>query len=172
VQTEYLFEKLGATHDRSSFTCTAPSLERYPRQQARQEQDKRVAAVFVLTDSATHTLIVGYYTLSAASVAYTDLPQDITRRLPRYPYQPVILIGRLAVDTRFAGRGHGRRLLIDALARSFHTEIGAIAVVVDAIDAAAQQFYERFGFMLLPDRGNRLFLPMAAIVRLLGRSSV
>jgi ribosomal protein S18 acetylase RimI-like enzyme len=169
VQTEYVFERLDSTHDRASFTCTAASLERYLRQQARQEQDKRVAAVFVLTDGATHTLIVGYYTLSAAAVAYTDLPQEITRKLPRYPYQPAILIGRLAVDTRFAGKGYGRRLLIDALSRSFRTEIGAVAVVVDAIDTAAQQFYERLGFTLLPDRSNRLFLPMAAIARLLGR---
>ncbi len=170
MQTEYVFEPLGTTHDRGGFTCTAPSLERYLRQQARQEQDKRVAAVFVLTDSATHTLVVGYYTLSAASVAYTDLPPGITRRLPRYPYQPAILIGRLAVDTRFAGRGYGRRLLLDALTRSYRTEIGAVAVIVDALDTAAQQFYERFGFTLLPDRGNRLFLPMVAIARMLGHS--
>jgi len=166
VQTEYVFERLGATHDRANFSCAAPSLESYLKRQARQEQDKRVAAVFVLTDNATHTAILGYYTLSATAIAYTDLPPDTTRKLPRYPYQPAILIGRLAADTRFSGQGHGRRLLVDALRRGYQTELGAIAVVVDAIDEAAQRFYERFGFTLLPDQGNRLFLPMGDIARL------
>lgn len=167
MEPEYVFERLGPTHDRAAFSCAAPSLERYLRQQARQEQDRRVAAVFVLTDRATHITVLGYYTLSATAVAYTDLPAATTRKLPRYPYQPAILIGRLAVDVRFGGQGHGRRLLVDALRRGYEAEIGAIAVVVDAIDEAARRFYERFGFTVLPDQENKLFLPMADIAPLM-----
>lgn len=165
-QPPYVFERLATTHDRAGFSCSAPALERYLKQQARQEQDRRVAAVFVLTDAATHTTIIGYYTLSATALAYTDVPQDVARRLPRYPYQPAILIGRLAVATRFEGQGYGRRLLVDALVRSYRFDIGAIAVIVDAIDDRARGFYERFGFRLLPDYGHRLFLPMADIAPL------
>jgi len=167
VQAAYAFERLSTTHDRAAFSCTTPSLERYLKQQARQEQDKRVAMVFVLTDRATHTTIVGYYTLSATGIAYADLPADIVRKLPRYPYQPAILIGPLAIDARFSGQGYGRRLLVDALRRSFEIELGAVVIVVDAIDEAAQRFYEHFGFALLPDRGNRLYIPMLDVAQLI-----
>jgi ribosomal protein S18 acetylase RimI-like enzyme len=50
--------------------------------------------------------------------------------------------------------------------RGYTVDIGAIAVIVDALDDAARAFYERFGFRLLPDRGNSLFLPMSDIARL------
>lgn len=115
----------------------------------------------------THATIVGYCTLSATAVAYIDMPQDVARRLSRYSYQPAILIGRLAVATPFEGQGYGRRLLADALVRSYRFDIGAIAVIVDAIDDGARSFYERFGFRLLPDYGNRLFLPMADVASLI-----
>ena len=163
MQRAYVFERLGPTHDRTGFSCANPSLENYLKRQARQEQDKRVAAVFVLTDSATRATVLGYYTLSATAVAYTDLPPETTRKLPRYPYQPAILIGRLAVDTRFASQGYGRRLLIDALRRGDEAEIGAIAVVVDAIDDTAAAFYRHHGFIPTPEQDLRLYRRMKDI---------
>jgi len=73
----------------------------------------------------------------------------------------------LAIDARFNGQGYGRRLLVDALRRSFEIELGAVVIVVDAIDEAAQRFYEHFGFALLPDRGNRLYIPMSDVAQLI-----
>jgi predicted GNAT family N-acyltransferase len=77
---------------------------------------------------------------------------------------PAILIGRLAVDDLQTGNGLGKRLLMDALLRSYTVSrvVASYAVVVDYIDLEAKQFYQKFGFIELLDT-NRLFLPMATI---------
>jgi hypothetical protein len=42
-------------------------------------------------------------------------------------------------------------------------KLGIHAVVVDALDAEAKTFYEKFGFMPLTDDEMRLFLPLGTI---------
>src|SRR5207302_1428818 len=83
------------------------------RERAGQDQQRRVASCFVLVDRVEQT-IAGFYTLSAAVVVARDLQGPVARRLPRYPHLPAILLGRLAVDRRYQGRGLGARLLVDA----------------------------------------------------------
>jgi GNAT superfamily N-acetyltransferase len=118
--------------------------------------------VLVLSDGA----VGGYYTLSATGVKLTEFPADITRKLPRYPLVPATLLGRLAVDQNYQGRGYGRFLLADALFRAVRSEIASFAVVVDAKDEAARRFYERESFLPLSDQPLRLFRPMADIAKL------
>lgn len=76
-------------------------------------------------------------------------------------------LGRLAIDKDFQGKGIGRILLIDALKRCFDTSvsIGAFAVIVDPLDNEAEMFYEKYGFVKLPDSG-KMFLPMKTIKEL------
>ncbi|GAA3102585.1 hypothetical protein GCM10010520_54660 [Rhizobium viscosum] len=123
-----------------------------------------MAAAFVLL-SADES-IAGYYTLSATAVRLAELPEEVTRKLPRYPLVPATLLGRLAVDRRHRGRGYGRFLLADALYRSLRSEIASFAVIVDAKDDGARQFYERESFLPLPQQPMKLFLPMASIEEL------
>jgi ribosomal protein S18 acetylase RimI-like enzyme len=159
-----IIEPLGSEHDRAAFSCGVRDLDRYLKQQASQDARNRVAAPFVLR-GADSRRIVGYYTLSAATIKLKELPADAARRLPRYPWLPAVLIGRLAVDREFAGQGWGKVLLVDALQRSVaqSRQIAAMAVVVDAKDDAARGFYERYGFQQLLEHQNRLFLPMKTI---------
>ena len=165
-----LVESLGKQHDRASFSCGNPVLDEYLKQRARQDAGRYVAAPFVLVPGPGGRTILGYYTLSSFAVDLSDLPQDTARKLPSYPNVPVTLLGRLAVDQRHARRGLGEFLLMDALYRSLTqtSQIAAVAVVVDAIDASAIRFYKHFNFMPFPDRSSRLFLPMQAIARLFG----
>ena len=95
-----------------------------------------------------------------------ELPAETTRRLPRYPLVPATLLGRLAVDQRFQGRGYGRFLLADAVFRAVRSEIASFAVIVDAKDDAARRFYERESFLSFPDQPMKLFRPMADIAEL------
>lgn len=154
-------------HDRQTFRCGSPVLDTYLQRQARQDSEKRVAAVFVLVQPPT-TRIVGYYTLSASTIPANEVPSDLARKLPRYPQLPVTLLGRLAVDQGFKGRGLGQFMLMDALHRSLRAAAGiaAMAVVVDAKDAAAAAFYQHFGFIPLNSTASRLFLPLATISKL------
>jgi GNAT superfamily N-acetyltransferase len=160
-------EPLVARHDRTAFSCGNESLDRYLQQQANQDARRNLAAVFVTCTEGTNT-VVGYYTLSAFAVLPRELPDHLLRRLPRYDRLPAILLGRLAVDRRQHGQRLGQRLLLDALlrCRDESARIGALAVVLDAIDSNALGFYEHFGFQLLVDHANRLYLPMATIAKL------
>lgn len=165
----YRWEPLGKQHDRTSFFCGNDELDRYLRTQASQDQRRDVARPYVLVDIATGT-VAGYYTLSALSVDVRALPPDLARRMPRYPTVPATLIGRLARDVRYRGRGVGELLLANALRRGYDIsrQVASIGVVVDAIDDAAVAFYEGFGFSCFPEDGQRLILPMAAVRELLG----
>ena len=161
---------LGPQHDRSTFTCGIDSLDGYLRERARQDARKRIAAPFVLT-AGDDPKVIGYYTLSAISIVLADLPKDIARRLPRYPVVPATLLGRLAVDSNYCGKGLGEYLLMDALyrARRHSVEIASFAVVVDAVNADCENFYVRYEFQPFPNQTGRLFLPMRKIQQVFRR---
>jgi ribosomal protein S18 acetylase RimI-like enzyme len=76
-------------------------------------------------------------------------------------------LGRLAVDKTMTGKGFGKKLLIDALRRSYEASwsIGSLAVVVDTVNDPARSFYRKYGFIDLPD-GAKMFLPMKTIAQL------
>lgn len=155
---------LDSTHDRQNFDCGVEPLNRYLREIATQDQRRRVAACFVIAHAESNA-IAGYYTLSAFTVAGTDLPAELSRKLPKYGQIPCTLLGRLAVDQRYVSRGLGAMLLVDALRRALHhaAEIASWAIIVDAKDDAARRFYARYGFLALPDAPQRQFLPMATV---------
>lgn len=86
-----------------------------------------------------------------------------SRKLPRNV--PAVLLARLAVANDSKGQGLGEYLLMHALDAIVTTAatIGAQCVVVDAIDAKAAGFYEKYGFLRLTTNPLRLFLPLATI---------
>lgn len=167
--TSITVEPLGRQHDRTAFHCGADALDRYLKQQARQDADKRVAAPFVAVRPPDKR-ILGYYTLSASVLTLADLPDELVRKLPRYPQLPVTLLGRLAVDQSTKGHGLGEHLLLDALRHSLDhaDQIAAMAVVVHAKDEAAAAFYRHYGFLALQAQPSRLFVPMRWVAQLLG----
>lgn len=136
------------------------------RQQARQDQERKLAAVFVLT--ADGRTIGGFYTLSAHSILVAALPESDARRLPRFPL-PVTLLGRMGVSEDLQGRRLGEFLLLHALERAWigSKQVASWAVVVDA-KAGARDFYLKHDFLPLPSQPDRLFLPMATIEKLFG----
>lgn len=163
-----LVEPLGKQHGRAAFSCGNPALDQYLKERARQDARRYVAAPFVLVPGPDEKTILGYYTLSSFAIDLSDLPPETARKLPSYPNVPVTLLGRLGVDQRHAGQGLGEFLLMDALHRSLtqSSQIAAVAVVVDAVDANAIRFYQHFNFIALLDRPNRLFLPMQTVAAL------
>jgi GNAT superfamily N-acetyltransferase len=79
---------------------------------------------------------------------------------------PVVIIGRLAVDKAYQGKGIGRALLKDALLRVTKASelVGARAVVVHAVDQEAVPFYARYGFRTFPIGNQTLYLPIDEII--------
>ncbi len=166
--TSPVIEPLGSHHDRAAFSCGNEDLDRYFHRLASQDLRRGVAVPFVLIEP-TASNIAGFYTLSALSVRIGAFPESITRKLPKYPVMPATLLGRLAVDRQYRGRGYGGLLIMDALRKSLRQSltIGSIAVVVDAKDEPARSFYQRHDFVAFSNQPRRLFLPMAKIEKLL-----
>ncbi len=162
----FLIEPLSSAHDRSRFVSGSGPLDRYLREQASQDIKRRIATCFVALDVELQD-IVGFYTLTATSVALDGLAPEIAKKLPRYPVVPAALLGRLAVSASHQGRGLGAALLADALLRVARVEMGVFAMIVDAKDDAAQRFYEKHGFTLLVGEQRRLVLPIATALRAL-----
>lgn len=148
--------------DRSHFSSGAPSLDRYLRERASQDVRRLMASCFVVVEDASQRL-AGYYTLAATSIPATELSIEIVKRLPRYPVLPAALIGRLAVDRDFQGRGLAGALLADAALRVLASDTRAFALIVDAIDANAAKFYRHQGFQAFASRPLSLFLPLGTI---------
>ncbi len=152
---------LDAAHDRAHFTCGVDALDTYFRQQVTQDMRRRVTSCFVAVGA--DGLVAGYYTLAASSVVLRDLPPAIIKKLPRYPSVPAVRMGRLAVSTACHGAGLGAALLANALQRASLSEVAAFALVVDAKDANAAQFYAHHGLQPLPDSALTMFIPLDRI---------
>lgn len=161
----YAFELFGRQHDRATFSCGVAGLDGYLKHQASQDMKRRLASCYVLVETGKPT-VLGYYTLSSSSVLFQSIPDDLAKKLPRYPQIPAILLGRLAVDQRAQGQGLSKILLIDALKRALNAEISAPFVVVDALDEHLADYYAHRGFLPLQDAPLRLILPMAQVMQL------
>lgn len=158
---EYFIEPLDAKrHRREEFSCESPELTDFLHKQARKEMKARASACFVLGPRSDPGRIVGFYTLSQTSVSIQKVPEAMMKKLPLYPDLGATLIGRLARDMAWRGRGIGPLLLVDALRRSVRLsgEAGAVMVVTDPKDRNARTFYEHFGFKALDER--RMFISM------------
>ncbi len=157
----FRIEALSGGHVREGFSCGVAALDRYFLQQASQDMKRRIAACYVALEAATGK-VAGYYTLSAADIPLTDMPEPVIKRLPRYPSVPVARLGRLAVDRAYQGRRLGGALLWDAMARAARSEVAVFALVVDAKDERAEAFYRHHGFVGFGSAPRQLMLPLAS----------
>lgn len=161
---------LHSSHSKKDFTCGKELLNNYIQKQAIQDVKRKLSVCFVLVGQ--DKIVKGYYTLSSTGIPKEIIPVDLSKKLPKsYTNLPATLLGRLAVDKSVSGQGLGELLLIDALKRSYNvskSEIGSMAVVVDPIDEQAVKFYEKYGFILLPDSG-KMFLAMKTISALFNK---
>jgi len=164
--SDFVCEPLGNQHDRGVFDCGVSILNDYLTKYAKQDVKRKASAVFVLVHRADPTRVIGFYTLCATSVLLSELPEAMTKKLPRYPEIPAVLLGRLARDIHFPGMGE--LLLSDAIARCVRvaSDIAASLIVVDSKGDAATRFYEKFGFLSLPKLRGRMFLPMQTAKKL------
>jgi GNAT superfamily N-acetyltransferase len=171
-KTQFCAEPLGPQHDRAAFSCGIASLDRYLKQQANQDIRKDLAVTYVLVPVENPNRIAGYYAVCSDSIRIDDLPAELVTklRLPHYKTIPATLIGRLARDVSYRGKGIGELLLSDALKLAWETSqrVGSWAVTVDAKDEIARRFYLGYGFIPFVDTSRRLYLPMKTVAQLFG----
>jgi ribosomal protein S18 acetylase RimI-like enzyme len=163
----YIIEALGPGHDRSGFASGVDALDRYFREQVTQDVRRRTTACFVALDR-DRAKVAGYYTLAAAGVPLTEMPEELARKLPRYPFVPVARVGRLAIDGSYRGQRLGSALLWDAGLRALRSELAVFALVVDAKDEQAANFYRHHGFVAFGSRPRQFVLPLEKLAKAAG----
>lgn len=148
-------------HDRRGFDCGVEALNHYLHALAAQHRVKGIATAFVLVDDITPAQILGYYTLSAATLVWGDLAPTDRRRLPTYPV-PVARMGRLAVALAARNRRFGELLLQNAVKRllAARATLGVYALVVDAKDDTAAGFCRKYSFHRTAPDEMEFYLPL------------
>lgn len=143
-------ELITAAHDVAQFDCGKPTLNRWLQMRALSNQQKGFTAVLVVHVDGQ---VVGYYGLAPTAVTPVALPRSVRTGQPPDPI-PCLLLGQLATDRQWAGKGIGTGLLRHALERSVAAAelIGGRALMVNAIDDEAADFWRRQGF--LPSRDD------------------
>jgi GNAT superfamily N-acetyltransferase len=159
-------------HDRAAFDCGDLDLNLYLQRYARQNHQSGGAKCFVGAPSGAPTRILGFYTLSPASLEYSRTPVLAKKCLARYDV-PVFRLGRLAVDRTVQGRGLGGALLLRAAERCIRVahEVGGVALLIDAKNDRAARWYESYGALRLDDAPLSLVLPLAVAVDALKRGT-
>lgn len=153
---------LDRSHSRGGFDCGNPELNTFLKATARQHGQKGISRTFVLTDGTP--AILGFFTLTLCEVVAQELPPAYARRYPAHRL-PAVRLARLAVSRKAQGKGFGELLLADAVQRTglIAEQAGVIGLFVDAKNDSARCFYERYGFLTIPDLPLHLFLPIETI---------
>lgn len=153
---------LDRSHDRAGFDCGVPELNQFLKATARQYGQKGISRTFVLTDG--NPAILGFFTLTLCEVQAEQLPPPHDRKYPFHGL-PAVRLARLAVSRRAQGKGFGELLLAEAVHRTalIAEQAGVIGLFVDAKNDPAHRFYERYGFLAIPEHPLQLFLPIETI---------
>lgn len=154
-------ELLNPGHDVTQFSCGKPSLDHWLKTRGLANQQKGFTVVMVVHVAGC---VVGYYGLAPSDIVPAALPRSIRTGQPPNPV-PCILLGQLATNLAWAGRGIGTGLFNHALARSISGAalIGGRALVVNAADDEAAVFWRRRGFLPSKDDALVLFRSIADV---------
>ncbi len=154
-------EPLAEAHDVAQFSSGKLSLDHWLKTRALSNQQKGFTAVMVIHDAGR---VVAYYGLAPTAVAPVTLPRSVRTGQPPDPV-PCLLLGQLATDLRWAGKGIGTGLVKHALERCVAAAklVGGRALIVNAVDEEAAAFWRRRGFIASKDDPFILFRSIADI---------
>jgi len=155
---------IGKQYDREAFDCGEDALNEFLRRHARKSHERGGSKTFLAIDETDGKTILGYYTLSPASLTYERTPESLRRGLARHDV-PVFRLGRLAVDRNAQGQGLGGQLLLAAGRRCLlaAAEVGGVALLIDAKNERVAKWYASYGAVPLLDAPLSLLLPLRTI---------
>ena len=164
-------EPISKGHDREAFDCGEEALNGFLRRYARKSHELGGAKTFLAIDDSDNQTILGFYSLSPASVQYARTPETVRRGLARHEV-PGFRLARLAVDRSVQGKGLGGQLLLAAGRRCLlaATEVGGVVLVIDAKNESVAKWYASYGAVPLLDATLTLLLPLTTIEGALKRA--
>lgn len=148
---------LTTEHRLDDFACGVESLDDWLKRRARPNQISGASRTYVVAEGGK---VVGYYCLASGALALNDAPAPVRRNMP--DPLPIAVLGRLAIDKSYQGRGVGVALLQDAVLRTLHASdiLGLRALLVHALSGEAKAFYEHYGFVASPTQPMTLILSL------------
>jgi len=148
---------LSSAHDLTKFMCGVASLDDWLRRRALANQTSGASRTYVVTEGGN---VIGYYGLASGALTLNDAPRPIRRNMP--DPVPLAILGRLAVDQSWRGKGLGVALLQDAVIRTTQAAgiLGIRGLLVHAISEDAKTFYEHHGFQASPTQPMTLVLSL------------
>lgn len=148
---------LSAEHALDDFTCGVASLDEWLKRRAYPNQVSGASRTYVATEGRR---VVGYYCLASGALALNIAPSPVRRNMP--DPVPMAVLGRLAIDRLWQGKGLGAAMLQDAVTRSAQAGdiIGIRGLLVHAISDKAKIFYEHYGFTASPTQPMTLILSL------------
>ena len=158
-----------------AFSCGVEQVDNFFRKTANKLAKADNVRLYAMTTPAG--ALIGFYALNAHAIEHTALPDKYARTRPGHGQIPAAYILMIGIDTRYAGRGFGGDLLVDALSRIVEAAeaIGIAMVMLDVLDCGTPELVERrlklyrgYGFEPLPSQPLRLFLPIATVRQLIG----
>lgn len=151
---------LSASHDLEGFACGAQSLDDWLRRRACANQASGASRTYVVTETQK---VVGYYCLASGALISSGAPGAFRRNMPD-PI-PMVVLGRLAVDVSWHGKGLGVALLQDAVFRTAQAAqiLGIRSLLVHALSDQAKAFYEHHGFVASPTQPMTLLLSLKGV---------
>ena len=156
-------EPISKRHDREAFDCGETALNEFLQRYARKSHEMGGAKTFLAIHDADNKTILGYYSLSPASIAYARTPELVRRGLARHEV-PTFRLARLAVDLKVQGHGLGGELLLSAGKRCLQASAsGGVAMLIDAKNERAAAWYASYGALPLLDAPLSLLLPLATV---------
>lgn len=157
-------EPISRAHDRDAFDCGDTVLNTFLRSHARKSHVQGGAKTFLAVADAGSKHILGFYSISPASIAFNRTPELIRHGLARHEV-PVFRLARLAVDRSIQGCGMGGQLLLSAGRRCLQvaSQVGGVALLINAKNERVAQWYSDYGAVPLLDEPLSLLLPFKSI---------
>jgi GNAT superfamily N-acetyltransferase len=157
-------EPISKLHDREAFDCGEEALNEFLRRYARKSHELGGAKTFLAIDDSDNHTILGFYSLSPASVSYATTPEIVRRGLARHDV-PAFRLARLGVHRQVQGQGLGGQLLLAAGKRCLlaSAEIGGVALLIDAKNEKVGRWYAGYGAVPMLDTPLSLLLPLTTV---------
>ena len=156
---------LTEAHDGWSFNSGESTLDDWLRHRAWNNMQAAASRTYVVCLPSSQK-IIGYFALSMGQILAQDVTGSMRRNMPNSI--PAVVLGRLAIDLAWQGKGLGRAMLGDILRRSLRAsaEVSARLVIVHAISPAAEAFYHHHGFTRLPVEAPTLALDLVKFAKI------
>jgi GNAT superfamily N-acetyltransferase len=163
-RTAWHEEPIAKRHNREAFDCGEEALNEYLRRYARKSHDLGGAKTFLAIADSDNETVLGFYSLSPASIAYTATPEIVRHGLARHDV-PAFRLARLAVDRKVQGQGIGGQLLLAAGRRCLlaSAEVGGVALLIDSKNEKVAAWYASYGAVPMLDMPLTLLLPLTTI---------